>query len=171
MRRIVVVLGVAALMAAMVALPAGAVLAQAETEKYQEKMPLTFTDYNPCTGEEILWEGIWTGNIHVTTNENGRHVASSFHTIHLTGTGLETGDQYRAVGASGVREHQLINRRSELHRYIYSETGTGLTISKGDTPNFIGRYQVIVTPNKYVEVLSRDCTANVEPQWPDEPVE
>jgi hypothetical protein len=169
-KRIVVVLGVTALLAAVAALVAGTALAQPKGEHFQIREPITFTDYNPCTGEEILWEGIHTSNIHVTTNATGRHVVSNF-TIMLTGTGLETGDEYRGTGASGVREHQLSTGPSDTPRYVYNETSMGVTISKGGSPNALGRYQVRVTQGGYVEVLSRECTTNVEPQWPEEPVE
>jgi predicted hotdog family 3-hydroxylacyl-ACP dehydratase len=56
-KRMGIVLGVAALMAAIMALAAGTALAQAETETFHNTGTFTFTVENPCTGEEVLFEG------------------------------------------------------------------------------------------------------------------
>ena len=57
MKRIGVVLGVAAVMAAIVALTAGTAQAQAETDTTHTREPASFFIENPCNGEVILVEG------------------------------------------------------------------------------------------------------------------
>src|SRR5688572_19008506 len=105
MKRISIVLVLAAVMAAAVALMAGTALAQAETETFQIREPVEFVaDANDCTGEEILFEGVQHQTTVVTTNENGRHVVSRNNWTNFTGTGLETGDEYRLSTAGGVTE-------------------------------------------------------------------
>ncbi len=39
------------------ALAAGMALAQATTEKFNERIPFSGVLFNPCTGEEVLFEG------------------------------------------------------------------------------------------------------------------
>jgi hypothetical protein len=80
MRRIVTVLGVAALMAATVALTAGAALAQAETVTVNERTTQVEELENPCTGEPITFETTLHTISHMTTTEEGGlHLSSHFN--------------------------------------------------------------------------------------------
>ena len=72
MRRIRVVLGVAVVMAAAVALTAGAALAQAETGTINEQIPFSGEEtVNECTGEPVTIEGTIHTLFHTTNTENG----------------------------------------------------------------------------------------------------
>src|SRR5215217_1694678 len=155
MKRISIVLALAA-----VALMAGTALAQAETETFQITQPLEFVaDANDCTGEEILFEGVLHQTTVVTTNENVRHVVSRNNGINITGTGLETGDEYRLTIGGSLTEGQITD-----NLYVYAEEGHSVLITEGDSSNVRTHYRFIeVTdftgdqPSVSIEEFSLDC--------------
>jgi hypothetical protein len=161
MKRIVVVLGMTALMSAVAALVAGTALAQAQTERFQITEPLEFVaEATDCTGEDILFEGVLHTNIVVTTNGNVRHVVSRNNAIDLTGTGLETGDEYRLTLGGSLTENQI-----KGDRYVYAEEGHSVLISEGDSSNQRTHYRSIVVydfthdqPSVSIDAFSLDCT-------------
>jgi len=131
MRRLSVVLGVAAVMAAIVALMTGTALAQAETDTSQTTEPLSFLLENPCNGEEILVEGEVRVLSHTTQNEQGSHSLFLF-TEPLSGTGLETGDKYRFITVGHETTRDLANGVNG-----FAGTQPFLVTSEGASPNFI----------------------------------
>jgi hypothetical protein len=96
MKRIVVVLGVAALMVAMVAAYAGVAMAQATNETINIRSPESFTIDNPCPGyeEPIQVDGIFHSVYRVTQVEGDlyRYVIH-VNTSNVTGIGLVVAPQ------------------------------------------------------------------------------
>lgn len=132
MKRVIVVLGVAASMAAVVVLLAGTALAQSVTETINVKDAQSFTWYNECTGEEILFEGDFHSLIHTTRNDGGYHVVSQATLMDTTGTGLQTGNRYRFINPGGISEHSLSNGM-----LVSSSTATQILVGAGRTPKAI----------------------------------
>ena len=135
MKRIVVVLGVAAVMAAVVALTAGTALAQAQRDT--QTIENLYIE-NPCTGEYIVWNGTVDTVWHEINNANGRHY--SYHSrLNIFGTGLETGDTYRMLNAGNDIGNEVIIEGeyypSESH-YVNVGLHT-LVVSDGASPNFL----------------------------------
>jgi len=173
MRRIVVVLGVTAVMAAAVALTAGTALARAETETFQntgEVIP--FTIENPCTGEEILFEGKVRNPVHTTLNENGYHDVTRGVLIDVTGTGLQTSDKYRLVNAGGLAEYSEIE--GEVGGlYVNNDETIFMVVSEGASPNFLMHLLYKVTfdtadgqPGLVFAAETIGCTPEVETTRP-----
>ena len=164
MRRIGVVLGVAVVIAAAVALAAGTALAQAETETSIRREPFAFIYDNRCTGEPMLIEGTFQQVTHTTLNENGHHVASSSHISNVSGTGLQTGDEYRITGTAHTVQSSLRNGIE-----LSNDGTTEVVVSKDGSPNsvvlLLFKYTVDVTdgqPSMVVEVVSFRCTPEGE---------
>jgi hypothetical protein len=172
MKRIVVVVGVAAVMAAAVALTAGAALAQAETETWHNRGQSNFTIENPCTGEEVLVENTFHNVIHVTLNENGYHTHSHASATDATGTGLQTGDEYRFINAGGFTEWQeIVDETSGL--YVNNYEVIYMVVSEGASPNFLMHLLYKVTsdtadgqPGLVFRAETISCTPEVEPTRP-----
>jgi hypothetical protein len=119
MKRIVVVLGVAAVMAAMVALTAGTALAQSETETFNDRVPIEGRLFNACTQEFVTYEGTQYFVLHITEDPNGGfHVKGHFH------------NQIQGVSTSGAKyvTHQTENN----HQYfdVFSESGSNFTFTQ-----------------------------------------
>src|SRR5829696_6042036 len=94
MKRMGVVLGVAAVMAAIVTLAAGTALAQAQTTTINERIPLTPDDtpFNPCTEEPLVLEGTVHLMFHATDDAAGG--------VHFKG---HSNIQGQAVSSSGAK--------------------------------------------------------------------
>jgi hypothetical protein len=159
MRRIVVVLGVAAVMATMVALAAGTASAQAETETFHQRGPYTRAVENPCTGEEVLIEGTFHAVIHTTLNDDGTYHAVVRGNINATGTSVLTGDKYRFINTGGAEGYSGVGGQE-----VNNEEFTYLVVSEGASPNFLMHFVVKVTfntdghPNTVVEAGTIRCT-------------
>ena len=172
MKRIVVVVGVAAVMAATVALTAGVALAQAETETFHIRGTSTFTVENPCTGEEILFEGKFHNPQHTTLNESGYHFVTRGMVIDVTGTGLQTGDKYRFINAGGIVGYSEIEDEvGGLNVNNYE--GIFMVVSEGASPNFLMHLLYKVTfdtadgqPGLAFTAETIGCTPEVEPTRP-----
>jgi hypothetical protein len=94
MRRVIVVLGVAAVMAATLALTAGVALAQeAKPDHYRERLPVSEEWTNWCTGETVTWEG--TVQMVYTFGESagGNVLSAGLHLVQLQGTS-DSGARY-----------------------------------------------------------------------------
>ena len=174
MRRRGIVLGVAAVMATTVALAAGTALAQAETSTIQVQGPTSFTVDNLCTGETILFEGDFHNVIHTTFNENGQHFVTNGGT-RVTGTGLQTGDEYRLITAGAYVEYVESTGEGE-GLFLNNEATTFHIISQGPSPDFIGHVVSKTTvdlidqqPNTVFVAEVIGCTPEVETTRP--PVE
>jgi hypothetical protein len=163
MRRIGVVLGVAVVMAAAVALTAGAALAQSETETFHIRDMTSFILDNPCTEEEILFEGDFHNVVHTTLNEQGGHTQSLTTNIGITGTGLETGDKYRFINAGGFQQSGLANGMSVDNNHVIL-----LVVSEGSSPDLILQIVTKVMrdedgePFLGFEIITNGCTPEVE---------
>ncbi len=154
MKRVGVVWGVVTVLAAALAVTAGAALAQSESSKpstTEEKV--YFLWYHPCVGEDILFEG----------DESDR-------LPQFTGTGLETGDKYHFVnpGRNTLRE-------TASGLLISNEGATQLLISNGGSPNVLLHYFIMGRtdpvdgqPSFSIERFTYRCIPNGEPQWPEE---
>jgi hypothetical protein len=163
MRRIGVVLGVAVVMAAAVALTAGAALAQSETETFHIRDMTSFTFENPCTEEEILFEGDFQNVQHITLNEQARNVLSLTTNIDITGTGLETGDKYRFINTGGFQQSGGANGMSVDNNHVIL-----LLVSEGNSPDLILQIVTKVMrdedgePFLGFEIITNGCTPEVE---------
>jgi hypothetical protein len=172
MKRISIVLGVAALMAVMVALAAGTAFAQAETETFHNRGTFTFTVENPCTGEEVLFEGKFNNTVHVTLNKNGYHDVTRSQVSDVTGTGLQTGDKYRFINAGGLAEYSEIEEEVG-GLYVGNDETMFMVVSEGSSPNFLMHLLYKVTfdtadgqPGLVFEAQTIGCTPEVETTRP-----
>jgi hypothetical protein len=163
-RRIGIVLGVATVMAAIVALTAGTALAQSETETFRIRDTIAFIWENPCTEEEILFEGDFQNVFHSTLNEKGYHNFSRGNAVGITGTGLETGDEYRFINAGGYTQNQLANGM-----FIDNNKAAQLLVSDGNSPNTILQVVTKATfddvdrePFLIFDITTFGCTPEVE---------
>jgi hypothetical protein len=154
----------AALMAAIVALTAGTALAQAETETSIRREPFAFIYDNRCTGEPMLIEGSFQQVTHTTLSENGYHVVISSHISNVTGTGLQTGDEYRITGTAHTVQGSLRNGIE-----VSNDGTTEVVVSKDGSPNALLRLLFKYTydaddgqPNMAVVGETIGCTPEVE---------
>jgi hypothetical protein len=110
-----------AVMGTALALAAGMALAQASTDTFNEKVPFNLVAENRCTGEPVRFTGNLLIVFHVTEDaKGGIHVQEHFQPQGVSGTGLESGEQYRAVGVTRrdlyiapgeeVREFTIVSR-------------------------------------------------------------
>ena len=92
-------------LAILLVLTAGTAMAEAQTYQSNEKIPYNGRFWVPCANDG---NGEWvrlTGDLHalllVTFDENGgRHVASHFQSMGITGYGEVTRDKYQAAGVT-----------------------------------------------------------------------
>ena len=168
MRRIVVVLGVAALTAAMMAVTAGVALAQAETDHFRDTGDVSFTVENPCTGEEILFEGRYRNATHVAQTDDRYHSGNHGTLINVTGTGSGTGDKYRLVNPGGFDQSSL-NVDEDGYLFVNNDGFTFLVVSEGASPNFLMHVRLKETvdsadgqPLLAFTGETSDCTGEVE---------
>ena len=122
MRRIVVVLGVAVLMAATVVLTAGTALAQAETATFNEWIPISEELENNCTEEPFTLEGTFHMLLHGTTTENGNQYALYHHNVQAEGVSpsgakyvATSVDQTLSTGDLTGNTH-TVSARLKIHR-------------------------------------------------------
>jgi len=133
-----------AVMGTTLALAAGMALAQATTDTSNVKVPVDEIIFNNCTEEEVHL----TGELHILINQTenangGLYVQEHAQAQGLSGMGLESGTQYRAVGVSRQedfyfapgerREVTLVN---EFH-----------IISKGSSDNLLMHCTIHMTFN------------------------
>jgi len=98
MKRLVLLVAV---VGTTLALAAGMALAQATTDTFTEKVPVDTTLINDCTEEAVQLTGDVNFLFHVTEDANGGlHVQLHTSAQGITGTGLESGTQYRVVGVT-----------------------------------------------------------------------
>jgi hypothetical protein len=158
--------------AAIVVVSAGAALAQAETTTFHNRGQITFTIDNPCTGEEILFEGRFHNPQHTTLNDNGYHVVTRGNVMDVTGTGLLTGDRYRFINAGGLVEYSEIE--GEVGGlYVNNDETIFMVVSQGASPNFLMHLLYKVTfdtadgqPSLVFAADTIGCTPEVETTRP-----
>lgn len=149
--------------AATLLMASGTALARAATETHNVKQPESFTIDNPCTGEPILVEGVFHHVVHVTQTEEGYHFVTRTNTRDVTGTGLQTGDEYRFINVAGEVGGYVINGVSTSTSEV-----SFLVVTEGASPNFIlHATQVHVVdedfdPSVIFEVTTRGCTPDIE---------
>jgi hypothetical protein len=119
MKRMVVVLGVAALMAALIA---GPVAAQAQSEMINERIHFTSITFNPCTGDEAI---VIKGTLHIVTH----FTLDAAGGVHFKGY---TGGQSRGVSTSGAK--YVIVSATDGHQFI-SDSADNFTFN--ERVNFI----------------------------------
>jgi len=184
MKRISIVLGLAVLMAATVVLTAGAALAQATTETFNVSSPVSFTIDNPCPGyeEPILVEGVFHHVVQVTqvdlpNTQPGTDIfkyTNSTNTTNVTGTGLETGDEYRFINQGGLFETTLpADETSQGIAFTNTEELSYIVVSNGASPNFMlhGTWKTVyregTEPTIQLENVWTSCTGSgVQPSPP-----
>ncbi len=81
------------------ALAAGMALAQATTEKFNERIPFSGVLFNPCTGEEVLFEGTQHLLFHRTEDASGGFHFKGHGNFQLKGESA-SGAKYVAHGIS-----------------------------------------------------------------------
>lgn len=162
-RRIGIVFGVAAVMAAAVALTAGTALAQAITDHSRTNEPFTEIIENPCTGEEILFEGTFRQVTHFVQNDNGLH-GGVIEVVTATGTGVESGERYRFINSVNSA---FYNGNDGM---VVDDVGREiLVVSNGASPNFVTHLRAKATtdlddgqPSTSFEMAVVGCTPEVE---------
>jgi hypothetical protein len=140
MKRLVLSLAVVGM---TLALAAGMALAQATTDKFNEKVPLDLVVDNPCTGEQVRVTGALHILFHVTEDANGGlHVQEHFQPQGASGTGLESGTRYRGVGVTRSGAYippQGLRETTFIDRFYF--------VSKGPSDNMLAKATIHVTFN------------------------
>ncbi len=107
MRRIFVVLGVAVVMAAIVALAAGTALAQANDGATSIREPFTAEGFNPCNGETYFVEGF----LHFVSNTTVDSSGTPHEVLHLNQVGVkgvgESGATYSFIATNNINSMPL----------------------------------------------------------------
>ena len=141
MKRIVLLLAV---MGTTLALAAGMALAQATTDTYNVKVPIDGTIFNDCTDEPVHL----TGTLHVLLTETedangGLYVQEHVQVQGVSGTGLKSGTQYRAVGANRQEDFYFApGERREV-----TVINDSHIISKGSSDNLLMHCTIHLTFN------------------------
>ena len=125
----------------VVLLASGIARAAATTETDVYRQPESFTIDNPCQGyeEPILVEGIFQYVYRVTSvGGDPLHPDLSYYLNHanasnVTGTGLETGDEYRFI--NGVVSTGTSSPGPSGMQFTYNVRY--IIVSDGTSPNFI----------------------------------
>jgi hypothetical protein len=158
MRRAILLLTAMALL-----MVSGVALAHAATETLNVKKQERFTIDNPCTGERILVEGVFHYLTRVTQNENGYHFVIRTNTEDVTGTGLQTGDEYRFINVSGAVGGSVINGvNTNIDEVSF------MVVTEGASPNFILHATEVLLfdedfdPYVIFEVSTVGCTPDIE---------
>jgi hypothetical protein len=174
MRRIVMLLTVALVMAVMV-VAATAAFAQPPTiEKYKLESPVSSVIQNPCPespfyGENIPFEGTIYQVIQNTRVENETSIVYKYtnriHSTNVTGTGEVSGDVYRVITTGGETGGSFLVSNSEptspegIAGTAISQTHY-IVVSEGASPNFM--YHELV---KYTFFYDGTVTAEVQNAW------
>ena len=111
MKRMVIVPRIAALMAAIVALSAGAEHGRSKGADYNETYPVSGEYYNPCTGETFTFEGTVSELINTTAVIAGNdQYAGGIHNIYRAVVHLQ------GVSDSGAKYvvHQAVTVPSKV---------------------------------------------------------
>jgi hypothetical protein len=125
------------------ALAAGMALAQATTFKSNVTEPIDLVDTNSCTGEPVHFTGELHILFHLTEDANGGlHVQSHFQPQGVSGTGLVSGEQYRAVG---VTREEAYFPPGELRETTFIDRF--YFVSKGPSENMLATTTTHVTFN------------------------
>ena len=145
MKRLILLLAV---MGTTLALAAGMALAQATTDRYNVKVSFDEiedpTIFNSCTDEPVLL----TGELHflITQTEDangGLYVQEHAQAQGVSGTGLESGTQYRLVGVSRQEDFYFApGERREVT--VVNESHI---ISKGSSDNLLTHCTIHMTFN------------------------
>ena len=127
---LLVVAGVALLVAS------GVAIGQATTEvvhvRQLESFVLEETIHSSCIDEPILVEGVFYGVQTVTQNDTGYHAGVHGGTANVTGTGQESGDEYRFINVGSSVGSSLINGVE-----TYETALSFIVITEGPSPNFM----------------------------------
>jgi hypothetical protein len=156
-----------AIMAAALAVSAGAVLAQAQTDTVIAREPVAFGATNPCNGEFIEFTGTFLFQGHNTYDATGnQHSSVGSVAMNITGEG-ESGTQYRyIVGGGRYIVHETLADPPPIIPEMTTEVFTFQIVSTGDSPNFLmhvtTHYTYNVALGEYtvvVENVRTECTA------------
>ena len=154
-----VVAGVALLLAS------GVAVGQATTEvvRVSEMQSFILDEeiHGACIDEPILVEGVFYGVGAVIQNDNGYHYALNGGTANVTGTGQESGDEYRFINVGSTVGSSLVNGVD-----IYNTALSFIVITEGPSPNFMmqGTYHQVLHENSHliVDQGSIHCTPDVK---------
>ena len=145
MKRIVFMVTVALVMAAM-ALAGGAALASQKPEIL--RFPIDETVVNPCNGESVHLTGTFQIVLHETQDASGgSHFIAEGNAKGVRGVGT-SGTQYRATG--GFWDEFNTNGRT----VVSNSVSVFNIISKGPAPNFVSEVTVKLTVNANGEVTA-----------------
>jgi len=121
--KVVVVMSALALAAGLLALALGAkpTQAQAETDTFNERVPIEGVFFNPCTGEFVTYEGTLHQVFHVTEDPSG--------VAHFKG---HSKTQVQGVSTSGAKyvAHQTENDYTKFD--VFSESATNFTLTHSE---------------------------------------
>src|SRR5215207_10693704 len=131
----------------LLALEAGAALAEAQPDTFIAKEPITFGATNPCNGEFIEFSGTFLLAGHTTYDANGnQHSSFGSAAQNISGTGEQTGARYRYV-VGGGRSIVHGTLAEPFPPEIRSEVFTLNIVGSGDAPNFLMHVTVHYTYN------------------------
>jgi hypothetical protein len=98
-------------------------------------MPVDYTEFNPCTGEDIHITGFWDYTVTSVYVNNRWNYTYHFSYDGVTGIGLTSGIKYQANGH--VTEHDQSVWNGEFYQLIKSKiTNKIIFTSKGGGNNF-----------------------------------
>jgi len=172
MKRISVVLGVAALIAATVVLSAGAVLSKAETVQTVEQIPVSGeikanTGFNRCTSEPepITWEGTLHLVKNETTTPDGRWVGTYSATLKGSGVGTLSGTKYVTLLTDRIRG----NYNPDTGMYIQTNNVQQMWLNQGPGEDLMARsvFHITLQPDGTytvrVENYNYQCNGSATP--------
>jgi hypothetical protein len=140
MKRLVLSLAV---VGTALALAAGMALAQASTDTFNVKVPIDEVFPNSCTDEPVRLTGKLHILFHITEDaKGGFHVQFHAQPQGVSGTGLESGTQYRGVG---VTRDGAYFPPGELRQFTF--VNRFHLVSKGPSENLLLNETIHVTFN------------------------
>jgi hypothetical protein len=149
-------------MAATVVLTAGAALSQAATGAVMDRIPIsgvTLAEDNPCTGEDISYEGWLQSGGKTTTTPNGDTNATNIFNVQVHGVGLSSGTEYVIV----LSDHVQARYDAHTGNYIQTNNTNQKWLSRGAGGDFSSRsvFHILLQPDgtytAYVENFDFQC--------------
>lgn len=106
--------------------------------------------------------------MHVTQTEDGRHDVITTNTRDVTGTGLQTGDEYRFINAGTSQDNSVDLNQGDSSIQEDNQAANLMVISDGASPNFLvhGVYHETFNadgqPLVFFQVIVSGCTTDLE---------
>jgi hypothetical protein len=154
MRRLFALVG--AYVMALVLLPAAA-SAQAAPEHTTFRFPFEFSGSNPCSGELVVFNGTFSGNVTSFADSSGQ--------IHFTAHQLLTA---QGQGASGNHYsfsdtlNTSVTFAPDSAPFVLTQTLVDHVIAQGKAPNFVLHTTIHMTINANGEVTASTSESSAE---------